>query len=121
MPIKKFNPNLTNTASGDTLIISTTSHYTARGLVKKTKVSNQNLRPSVSPSKFSSKPAYGLSPLIPVDASQNIDFDNMLLEPLQLPKSKVRATHSPFDGFWRFLFSHKTITWGNTWIKGSST
>ena len=58
MPIKKFNPNLTNTASGYTLIISTSSHYTARGLVKKTKVSKQNLWPSVSPSKSPSKPAY---------------------------------------------------------------
>jgi len=97
MPIKKFNPNLTNTASGDTLILSTTSHYTARGLVKKTKVSKQNLRPSVSPSKPSSKPAHGLTPSIPVEAGQSINFDDVLLEPLQLPKSKVRSTHSASD------------------------
>lgn len=95
MPIKKFNPKLTNTASGDTLIVSTTSHYTSRGLVKKTKVSKQNLRPSVSPSKSSSKLTYGLSPSIPVEAGQNLNFDDVLLEPLQLPKSKVRATHLP--------------------------
>jgi hypothetical protein len=99
MPIKKFNPNLTNTASGDTLIISTSSHYTARGLVKKTKVSKQNLQASVSPSKSPSKPAYGLSPLLPVEGSQNINFDDVLLEPLKLPKSKVRATHLPFETF----------------------
>jgi hypothetical protein len=93
MPIKKFNPKLTNTASGDMLIVSTTSHYTSRGLVKKMRVSKQNLHPSVSPSKSSSKLAYGLSPSIPVEAGQNLDFDDVLLELLHLPKSKVKATH----------------------------
>jgi hypothetical protein len=102
MPVKKFNPKLTNTASGDSLIISTTSHYTARGLVKKTKVSKQILRPSVSPSKSPSKSAHGFSPSIPFDGHPNINFDEVLREPLQFPQSKVRGYHFPFDTFFTF-------------------
>ena len=121
MPSKKFNPNLRNVASGDTLIISTTSHYTARGLVKKTNVSKQNLRPSMSPSKSPSKATNGLTPSISVEDSQNINFDNVLLEPLQLPKSKVRATHLALNTFLTFVFSRKTTIWGITYRKGNST
>ena len=61
--------------------------------MKKTNVSSQNLRPSLSPTKSPSKPAYGLSPSIPVEAGQNINYNDMLREPLQLPQSKVRAPH----------------------------
>ena len=61
--------------------------------MKKTNVSSPNLQPSLSPSLSPSKPAYGLSPSIPVEASQNINYNDMLQEPLQLPQSKVRAPH----------------------------
>jgi hypothetical protein len=80
MPIKKYKPNQKNTGSGDVVILSSTSRYTARGLVEKKTVSQHTSMassPEKSPSKSPQKPTGGLN------------FDKAMLEPLKLPQSKV--------------------------------
>jgi hypothetical protein len=81
MPIKKYKPNQTNTGSGDVVILSSTSRYTARGLVEKKTVSQHTRGIASSPDKSLSK-----SPQKPTGG---LNFDEAMLEPLKLPHSKV--------------------------------
>ena len=93
MPIKKFKANLHNTGPGDVLIKNSTSYYTSRGLVQKTKVSKQpssaNSTPNASPSKSPQKKTHGLTSCH--EQVQGFDFDAAMLEPLKLPQSKVHT------------------------------
>src|SRR5271154_7579763 len=85
MPVKKYKPTLKNAGSGDVVILSSTSHYTARGLVEKRTVSKHGATSSLekSPSKSPQKPTNDLTP------SGGFDYDQAMLEPLSLPQSKV--------------------------------
>lgn len=125
MPIKKFKANVQNTGPGDVLIQSSTSHYTSRGLVQKTKVSKQppaNSTPTTSPSKSPQKITHGLTPCH--EQVQGFDFDGAMLEPLRLPQSKAREYyyHSPISANnYSCLPSHKMITSGSILLNGNST
>ena len=87
MPVKKYKPTLKNAGSGDVVILSSTSHYTAWGLVEKQTFSKHGATSSLekSPSKSPQKPL-GTNNLT---ASGGFDYDQAMLEPLSLPQSKV--------------------------------
>jgi hypothetical protein len=91
MPSKKFKPTARNTGPGDVVILSSTSHYTSRGLVEKTKVSKQSTMaqstPHTSPSKSPKKD--DLKHASCDDPTGGVDFDTTMLEPLKLPHSKA--------------------------------
>jgi hypothetical protein len=87
MPSKKYKPTQKNTGPGDVLILSSTSYYTSRGLVEKTKVSKHASSPEKSPSKSPEKLTHGLTPHSRSGGA--FDFDQAMLEPLKLPQSKV--------------------------------
>jgi hypothetical protein len=90
MPQRRYKPKIGNIAPGDTIILSSTSVYTARGLVEKTKLREHLPSPKKPSVSSPSKARKGLTPSN--DESHAIDFDNILLEPLQLPTSKVLHT-----------------------------
>jgi hypothetical protein len=92
MPVKKYKPTAKNTGEGDVVILSSTSHYTARGLVEKQTVSKHGstgntASPEKSPLKSPQKPTHGLTPDVGIHGG--FDFDQGMLEPLKLPQSKV--------------------------------
>lgn len=83
---RKYKPTAREAVSGDIVILSTTTRYTSRGLVKKSVLcTDSNIQPSPSKtpkSSFTTRQAH--------NSRKDIDFDSVLVEPLQLPKSKVR-------------------------------
>jgi hypothetical protein len=92
MPVKRYKPTPKNTGSGDVVILSSTSHYTSRGLVEKRTLSkhtstSKTASPEKSPSKSPQKPTHGLTPDVGIHGG--FDFDQGMLEPLKLPQSKV--------------------------------
>ena len=88
MPVKKYKLILKNAGSGNVVILSSTSHYTARGLVEKWTVSKHSATSSLEkpPSKSPQKPTNDLTP------SGGLDYNQAMLEPLSLPQSKVGPT-----------------------------
>lgn len=88
MPTKKYKPTQKTTGPGDTVILSSTSYYTSRGLVEKTTVSKHANSPQKSPSKSPEKLTHGLTPHD--SPGGHCDFNQAMLEPLKLPQSKAR-------------------------------
>ena len=126
MPIKKFKANVHNSGTGDVLIQSSTSYYTSRGLVQKTKASTRassaNSTPNASPSK-SQKNMHVFTPCHEQVHHDGFDYDAAMMEPLKLPQSKVRRSQSWSLGNFNYFATcrHKMITSGNMWRKESST
>jgi hypothetical protein len=92
MGTKKYKRTTKNTGAGDVVILSSTSHYTSRGLVEKKTVSKHDNGLEISPSKSPEKPTHGLTPRNATGSGYS--FDEAMMEPLKLPQSRVSDTFS---------------------------
>jgi hypothetical protein len=83
---RKYKPSAQTTARGNIIILSNKTRFTARGLVNKSTVSIIQQSPTKTPrSSFTTLHAQ--------NSNNRIDVDSVLMEPLQLPKSKVQNLH----------------------------